>query len=147
MTTGVSLRFRKVLAVGDADLESDTIKAILMATGYTFNPDTHTKYADVSASELATGNGYTTGGQSLTGVALTESTTNDRLEVTWDTVSWTATSGSIGPTPGMILVDDTITTAGGAATAKPILGYIDFGTGLTQVAGGSLNITNIQLDI
>jgi hypothetical protein len=147
MATGPSLRFRKVLAYGDANLSTDSVKAILMATGFSFDPDTDHSYADVSASELAAGNGYTQDDKTLTGVTLTESTANDRLQVTWSTVTWTASSGSIGPTPGMILYDDTITTAGGAATEDPIIGYIQFDSELTQVDGGSLNIQNIQLDI
>lgn len=147
MATGVSIRCRKCLAYGDINFATDSFKAILMATGYSFNPDTHVMYADVSANELATGNGYTQNTKTLSGVALAESLVNDRLQVTWADCSWTASSGSIGPTPGMIIFDDTVTIGGGATTADPIIGYIDFSTEVTQQDGGTLYIKNIQLDI
>ena len=147
MATGVSIRCRKCLAYGDINFKTDSFKAILMDTGYSFNPDTHLDYGDVSGSELPTGNGYTQDTKTLTGVTLTESTANDRLEVTWGDVSWTATTGSIGPTPGMIIFDDTVTTAGGAETADPIIGYIQFTSEITQQSGGTLYIKNLQFDI
>ena len=90
MATGVSIRCRKCLAYGDINFATDSFKAILMATGYSFNPDTHVKYADVSASELAEGNGYLRNTKTLGAETITESTTNDRLEVTWPDLSWTA---------------------------------------------------------
>lgn len=147
MATGPSLRFRKVLAYGDADMSGDSFKAILMDTGFSFDPDTDHSYSDVSADELGDGNGYTQDTKTLSGVTLTESTANDRLEVTWSDVTWTASGGAIGPTPGMIIYDDTITTAGGATTADPVVGYIDFGSEITQADGGTLTIKNLQLDI
>jgi hypothetical protein len=118
-----------------------------MATSYSFNPDTHVDYEDVSASELAEGNGYLRNTKTLGAETITESTTNDRLEVTWPDLSWTASSGSIGPTPGVIIFDDTVTTAGGATTADPIIGYIQFSSEVTQPEDGTLYIKNIQFDI
>lgn len=147
MATGVSLKARTCLAYGDIDFSEDSFKAILMDTGFSFNPDTHDAYADVSASELSTGNGYTQDTKTLAGVSLTESTANDRLQVTWSNATWTASSGGIGPTAGMIIYDDSVTTGGGAATADPIIGYIDFGSDITQADGGTLTIQNIQVDI
>src|SRR3990172_1386621 len=42
--------------------------------------------------ELASGNGYTTGGQTITGLALTEDDTDDRAELVFDDLSWTPRS-------------------------------------------------------
>ncbi|MCK4525979.1 hypothetical protein KAW18_01305 [candidate division WOR-3 bacterium] len=114
-----------------------------MATGFTFNKDTHHGYADVSASELANGNGYSTGGNTLAGVAVTEDDTDDWTEVTWDNTSWTASGGAIGPSPGAIIYDDTPTSP----QADPIIGYIDFGGDQTQADGGVASIANIEVRI
>lgn len=143
MSTQVSNKLKYLLAKKVIDFSSDTFKIILMASGFTFDIDTHHGYADVSASELAAGNGYTQNTATLSGVTVTEDDTNDRCSVTWDNATWTASGGSIGPTPGAIIFDDTVTTP----TADPIIGYIDFGGEQTQVDGGTATIANIELRI
>ena len=49
---------------GTIDLDTDTIKAVLLASGYTPNRSTHTVYADLT-DELSTANGYTSGGATV----------------------------------------------------------------------------------
>ena len=105
MASTVANKARYELCTGNIDFSSDTFKIILMASGFTFDPDTHHGYADVSASELANGNGYTTGGNTLAGVAVTENDTTNLCEVTWNNTTWTASGGSIGPTPGAIIFE------------------------------------------
>jgi len=114
-----------------------------MQSGFVFNKDTHHGYADVSASELATANGYTANTKTLAGVAVTEDDTDDRCEITWSNVQWTASGGSIGPTPGAIIFDDTVA----APQADPIIGYIDFGGDQTQADGGTATISNVEVRI
>lgn len=143
MATEVSNKIKYLLAKKAIDFSADTFKIILMQSGYTFNKDTHHAYADVSASELSTANGYTAGGATLGGVAVTEDDTDDRTEITWSNVTWTASNGSIGPTPGAIIYDDTVA----APTAKPIVCYIDFGGDQTQADGGTATISNIEVRI
>lgn len=140
MTTEASNHIKYLLATGVIDFSSDVFKIILMDTGYSFNKDTHALYADVSGDELADGNGYTTKGEILAGVSVTEDDTDDRAEVTWNNKSWTASGGSIGPTPGAIIIDET-------ATDDPIIGYIDFGGEQTQADGGTCTISNIEVRI
>jgi len=148
MATEVSNMARVCLANAKIDFKGDSFKAILMDTGFTFNEDTHDGYADVSASELGTGFGYTQNTKTLAGVTLTNSDANDRCEITWNDITWTAAGGAIGPTPGMIIFDDTVTVdAGDGVSADPIIGYIDFGSEITQADGGTLTIQNIQVDI
>lgn len=139
MATTVSNKIKYLLAKKAIDFSADSFKIILMQSGFTFNKDTHHGYADVSASELATGNGYTANTKTLAGVAVTEDDTDDRTEVTWSNVTWTASGGSIGPSPGAIIFDDTVTTP----TADPIVQYIDFGGDQTQAEGGTATISNI----
>jgi hypothetical protein len=138
MSSQASNKIKYLLATKAIDFATDSFKIILMASGFTFNKDTHHGYADVSASELATGYGYTRNTKTMTGVAVTEDDTDDRTEVTWDNVTWTASAGSIGPTPGAIIFDDTVTTL----TADPVVCYIDFGGEQTQADGGVATITN-----
>ena len=139
MATTVSNKIKYLLAKKAIDFSADSFKIILMQSGFTFNKDTHHGYADVSASELASGNGYTANTKTLAGVAVTEDDTDDRTEVTWSNVTWTASGGSIGPSPGAIIFDDTVTTP----TADPIVQYIDFGGDQTQAEGGTATISNI----
>jgi hypothetical protein len=141
MAGTVANKARFELSNGRIDFATDTFKIILMASGFIFDPDTHHGYADVSASELAAGNGYTTGGNTLSGVSVTEDDTADRTKVTWANTTWTATGGDIGPTPGAIIYDDTAT----APQADTLIGYIDFGTEATQFDGGVATIANITV--
>ncbi len=140
MATEVSNKIKYLLATGAIDFSSDSFKIILMQSGFTFNKDTHHQYSDVSASELGTGNGYTANSKTLAGVSVTEDDTDDRTEVTWSNVTWTASGGAIGPTPGAIIFDDT-------HADDAIVGYIDFGGDQTQADGGVATISGIELRI
>ena len=143
MATEASNKIKFLLAKKAIDFSADTFKIILMQSGFTFNKDTHEGYANVSASELGTGNGYTAGGFTLSGVTVTEDDTNDRCEVAWNNASWTASGGPIGPSPGAIIYDDTVTTP----TADPVIGYIDFGGNQSQAGGGVATISNIKFRV
>lgn len=140
MTTEASNKIKYLLATKAIDFANDTFKIILLQSGFTFNKDTHHHYADVSASELTTANGYTAGGNTLAGVAVTEDDTDDRAEITWNNSSWTASGGPIGPSPGAVIYDDTVTD-------DPIVGYIDFGGDQTQADGGVATISNVEVRI
>jgi len=124
---------------------SDTFKIILMASGFTFNKDTHQDYADVSASEVANGNGYTTGGATLEGVAVTVSITLDNAILSWSNTEWTASGGSIVASGAIIYDDSTTIVADDYADA--ILSYIDFSGDVTVVDGQILKITNINITV
>ena len=143
MSTEAANKIKYLLATKNVDFSADTFKIILMATGFTFNKDTHHGYADVSASELANGNGYSTGGNTLAGVAVTEDDDDDRTEISWDNTSWSASGGSIGPSPGAIIYDDSPTSP----QADPIVGFIDFSGEQSQSDGGVVTIANIEIRI
>jgi len=82
--------------IGDGTIDLDAgdafFSVILVTSGYT-PALTHSTYADVSANEVANGNGYTTGGDFPGTVTWTESSGT----VTFDSVdpAWTASGGSI----------------------------------------------------
>lgn len=141
MAAGVTLsnKIKYAILTKQIDFSADSFKIILMASGFVFNKDTHHGYADVSGNELATGNGYTQNTKVLAGVSVTEDDTDDRGEVTWSNVTWTAAGGTIGPTPGAIIFDDTPV----APQADPVVQYIDFGGEQSQADGGVATISNL----
>jgi hypothetical protein len=126
------------IATGGINLSTDTIKICLMASGFTFNKDTHAVWSDVSSSELSTGNGYTQNTKTLANKSVAEDDTNDRAEMTCDNPSWTASGGSIGPTPGAILYSDT-------SSDDAIIGYLDFDGNQTALTGADFLINNIKI--
>jgi hypothetical protein len=141
MPSTLSNHFKYQLLKKQIDMDNDTFKLCLMASGFTFNKDTHATWADVSASELAAGGyGYTAGGATLANSTVTEDDTNDKGSVVFDNVTFTASGGSIGPTPGAIIYDDT-------TTDDTIVGYIDFTTERTVTDGNNLLIQNIKIDL
>ncbi len=135
MATGLTDRYLQELQLGDVHLDTDTLKACLMGNDFTFNPATHSVWSDVSADEIATGNGYNQNTKTLT--VSTGPTDADPSVVTIATVSWTAT-GNIGPSNGMIIYDDT-------HTSDIIVGYIDFSTAQTATSGGTFEVNTITL--
>lgn len=73
----------KLLLTGGIDLDTDTLKLALVTSSYT--PSTaHDEWADVSANEVANGNGYTTGGVTLANPVATDS------NIDFDDATWTS---------------------------------------------------------
>jgi len=140
MANQAANRLKYLMAQGDVDFSADAFNIILMASGFTFNKDTHHGYADVIASELPTANGYTRGAEVLANVVVTEVDAEDRTEITWDNPSWTAAGGAIGPSPGAIIYDDT-------DAADSLVGWIDFGGDQTQADGGTVTILNPEVRV
>lgn len=77
------------------DLTGATVKILLLTSAYT--PDVtvtgHQVLADVSANEIANGNGYTTGGFTLGSLSVASITGGSRF--TSGSASWTASGGNI----------------------------------------------------
>jgi hypothetical protein len=119
-----------------------TFRLILMATGFTPNIDTHENLDDISASELSAGNGYSTGGAILANIVITEDDTNDKANVAWDTVIFTASGGSIGPSPYATIYKDS-----GTPATSPVVGFIDFSGDKTVTDGQPFQITTPNVDI
>lgn len=72
-----------LIATGGIDLDTDTLKVALVTSSYTPSA-AHTIWADVSANEVATGSGYTTGGIALTTPVVAAS------NIDYDDLVWTA---------------------------------------------------------
>lgn len=73
------------LGNGSVNLSSDTLVMTLLTSAYTPAPDTDATWSNVSADEVATGNGYTQGGVVLTGT-------------TWSKLAGASFTGSISGT-------------------------------------------------
>ena len=140
MANQAANRLKYLMSSGSIDFSNDSFIIILMASGFTFNKDSHHQYSDVSASELPTLNGYTQKTKVLANVAILEDDADDRTEITWDNVIWTASGGAIGPSPGAIILDDTDPN-------DSLVGWIDFGGDQSQADGGTVTIINPEVRI
>jgi hypothetical protein len=98
-----------------ANAVGDTYKLKLL-TAATFSA-AHTTLAATGGTEVASGNGYTTGGATLANVAVTTVTTND-AKFDADDVTWSASGAALSAAYG-ILYNDT-------DTDDPPLAFIDF---------------------
>jgi len=104
-----SNHYKYQLATAKINFLTDTFKMILMTPAFSFDKDTHATLADITASQIATGNGYTQNSITLAGVSVTEDDTNDRMIATWNNVTVTASGGAIADFGSIIIYDDTTT--------------------------------------
>ncbi len=139
-TYETSNHYKFQLASGNIDFDTDVFKAILMNNTFTFDKDAHATLADVTASQLATANGYTQDSKVLAGVSVTEDDVNDKAAVTWTDITWTATADSIGPTGAYIVYDDT-------TADDTVVFCVDFGTDYTIPNTFSIQIQDIAVSL
>jgi len=113
-----------------ANASSDTYKVALY-TSATYLASA-TTLAGVTKTEVASGNGYTTGGATLASVAVTTVTTDD-AKFDANDVSWTVPAAGSLAAAYAILYNDT------DANDPPVL-FIDFGETITTTDGGIFQI-------
>ena len=112
-----------------ANAVGDTYKVKLL-TAATFNA-THTTLAATGGTEVANGNGYTTGGATLANVAVTTVNTNE-AKFDADDVTWAASGGAITASFA-ILYNDT-------DADDPPVAFIDFDGAQTAGTGTDFKI-------
>lgn len=112
-----------------ANASGDTYKVKLL-TAATFDA-THTTLAATGGTEVANGNGYATGGATLSGVAVTTVTTNDAMFDAND-ATWTATGGDL--TAGFAILYNS------TDTDNPPLAFINFDGSKTAGDGTEFKI-------
>jgi len=88
------------------------IMLALVTSSYTYSA-AHTVWGDVSANEVATGDGYTTGGEALGSLSV-NSTRFDAADVPWTSLTKTFRCG-------VLYLDDTVN-----AIVNPVIAYILF---------------------
>ena len=118
----------------------DVFKIILMQAGFVFDKDAHHCYADVIASEVANGNGYTTGGATLTGVGCVVDNTSNLAKTTWNNVQWNATGGSLSASGAIIYVDSGATED----YTDAIISYKDAAGTITALDGTPIIFSSIS---
>ena len=92
MATGNKFNaFAAEMPNGAVNFSSDTIKFLLTNTAPSA---TNSVYSDISATELANGNGYTTGGSAVTGVALSNVSGEEIMAA--NPTTWTSNTGNMG---------------------------------------------------
>ncbi len=140
MSSRIAQKILELMADGEIDFDAHNFKIILMEDGFSFLPGDYHVYSDISAFELDAGNGYTQDNKVLLSATITRDDTLYKLIVSWPNPSWTATGGSIGPSSGAIIYDDT-------HGEDPIVQWIDFGTSGSVEDGGAFTVTNPKLEI
>jgi|SRR3990172_6463005 len=120
MASGIYNIFKANLMNKETDLEADTIRIALMATGHSFTA-THNTWSQVSANE-ASGTGYTAAGLALSGKGVTQAATTkwDATDAAWAGATITAYHA--------VIYDDTMTN-------DDLICSIDFGGAVTATAG------------
>lgn len=108
---------------GVINLATDSFKLALLDSAYTPDLGNDKVWADVSGHEVAVGDGYTAGGEALTGVTLTRVgaiTTFSADDVTWIELTKTFRYG-------VLYVDATKADPGGGGDiVKPLYAYVLF---------------------
>lgn len=128
---------KEYLGDGTLDLDGDTFKIILASSTSNAATLTNSTYSQIT-NELATANGYTSGGATLASVTWT----NSSGTVTFDSAdpAWTASGGSI-TARFAIIYDDTPTTP-----ADPLLCYAVLDTTPADVTVTDGNTLTVQMN-
>jgi hypothetical protein len=112
-----------------ANLASDVFKVILLGGAHAYDA-AHDELADVTANQIASGNGYVQDSKTLTGVTWTSDGANNRFDA--DDVAWTAAGGAIAAAHAVIY-DDTV-------AGDPLVASIDFGGTQTANDGAQFKL-------
>jgi len=114
---------------------ANAFKVGLVSSSYTFAAS-HALYSDIT-NELATANGYTSGGASLTTVTLTQATSTVTFDA--DDTVWTASGGSIVARRAFIYVNSTLN-----GHVKPLIASVLLDTTPADVTTTTGNTLTLQ---
>jgi hypothetical protein len=112
--------FAAAMPNGGVALATDTLKLMLTNTAPVA---TNVQYSDISANEVANGNGYTTGGAAVTTVSSAQTSGVYKYVGSVPAPTWTAT-GAVGPFRYVVLYDTTPGT-------KSLTGWWDYGASVS----------------
>lgn len=118
--------FKRDIMNGAIDLDTDTIKVMLVTSSYIPDQDAHTKRSDI-ANEVV-GSGYVAGGSALTGNTVTVDNTGNEGVFDADDVSWPTSTITAR---GAVLYK----SRGGVASADELICYLDFGADKVSTSG------------
>jgi hypothetical protein len=117
----------------DVDLEADTLKLSLHTSTYAPNLDTDDFFNDAT-NELGATNGYTAGGVTLTGKALSYDAATDQVRFDFDDPSFPFTGAKTWRYAVLRKA------RGGAASADELIALIDFGADQTVSTAYALTV-------
>lgn len=118
--------FVEAVAEKTHNLGSDTLKVVLTNSA---PAAANTVLTDIT--QIANGNGYTTGGATATQSSSAQTAGTYKLVLA--DVTWTASGGSIGPFQYVVLYNDT-------ALSDELIGYYDYGAAITITNGNSFTV-------
>ena len=111
------------------NLNSDTLKIMLTNTAPSAS---NAVYADIT--EVSSGNGYTTGGNTASFSSGAQTSGTYKLVLS-DPSTWTASGGSVGPFRYAVLYNSTPTSP-----LKPLIGWWDYGSSVTLADGEQFTV-------
>jgi hypothetical protein len=123
--------FAAAMPNGGVNLGSDTIKILLTNTAPVA---TNSIYSDISTNEVASGNGYTTGGATVTLTSSTQSSGTYKYIASAANPTWTAT-GAMGTFRYAVIYDTT------PASNKYLIGWWDYGSALSLTTGQTFTVS------
>lgn len=118
--------FKRDIMNGSIDLDTDTIKVMLVTSTYTPDQDAHTKRSDIT-NEVS-GTGYSAGGAALANKVVSVDNTDNEGVFDADDLTW---ASSTITARGAVLYK----SRGGASTADELICYIDFTTDKSSSSG------------
>jgi hypothetical protein len=123
----------RALVTGGIDLDTDSFKMLLVTSALGETEKDGFDFRNDIVNEVASGNGYTTGGSACTLTVAAVDTANNDVEVTCGAVSWPGASISAA---GAVIYK----SRGGASSADELLCFIDFGGTVTST-GATFTVT------
>jgi hypothetical protein len=129
ITQAMCTLFKKDVMLGDQHLDSDTLHIALYTSSATLDATTD---GYITANEVASGGGYTTGGNALVSTTVEENSTSgvfDAADPEWTSATFTAR--------GALIYNKTLGDA--SSNTRGAIAVLDFGGDFT-VAGGTFKI-------
>ena len=126
MANAIYNSFKRDIMNGSIDLDTDTIRLMLVTSTYVPNIDTHAKRSDITNEVV--GVGYTAGGVTLANKTVTINTATDACVFTADAIN---IPNATITARGCVLYK----SRGGVASADELIAYGDFGSDITSTNG------------
>jgi hypothetical protein len=129
ITQAMCTLFKKDVMLGDQHLDSDTLHIALYTSSATLDATTD---GYITANEVASGGGYTTGGNALVSTTVEENSTSGVFDA--DDPEWTSATFTAR---GALIYNKTLGDA--SSNTRGAIAVLDFG-GDFSVAGGTFKI-------
>lgn len=127
--------FKQYIGDGTIDMDTDTIKVLLVTSSYTPSA-AHQVLADIT-NEVANGNGYTTGGVTLSALSYTQ--TSGTAKFTSSNPSWTGSGAGFSARRAVFYKSGTAN-----AKVNPLIGHMLLDSAPADVtfsAGNAITVT------